>query len=105
MIAIRAEADAVAAGQWSADDNPLHNAPHTQNRLVADHWPHPYPRRLAAYPAAGWCWAASARGRTTNYWPASARIDGVYGDRNLVCSCRHRQRCRWLSRWSRLIET
>ena len=86
MIAIRAEADAVAAGQWPADDNPLHNAPHTQNRLVADHWPHPYPRRLAAYPG-GLVLGSIGTGANNKYWPASARIDGVYGDRNLVCSC------------------
>ncbi|MBK8446274.1 MAG: aminomethyl-transferring glycine dehydrogenase [Micropruina sp.] len=86
MIAIRAEADAVAAGQWPADDNPLHNAPHTQHRVVDDEWTHPYPRRLAAYPG-GVVLGSIGTGATDKYWPASARIDGVYGDRNLVCSC------------------
>ena len=86
MIAIRAEADAVAAGEWPADDNPLHNAPHTQARVVADDWTHPYPRILAAYPG-GLRLGSVGTGGTDKYWPASARIDGVFGDRNLVCSC------------------
>ncbi|HVK44818.1 MAG TPA: aminomethyl-transferring glycine dehydrogenase [Micropruina sp.] len=86
MIAIRAEADAVAAAQWPADDNPLHNAPHTQGRVLADDWTHPYSRTLAAYPG-GLVLGTIGTGGTNKYWPASARIDGVYGDRNLVCSC------------------
>ena len=86
MIAIRAEADAVAAGEWPADDNPLHNAPHTQAAVVSDDWTHPYPRTLAAYPG-GLRLGSVGTGATDKYWPASARIDGVFGDRNLVCSC------------------
>ena len=86
MIAIRGEADEVAAGRWPADDNPLHNAPHTQFRVAADEWTHPYPRTLAAYPG-GVRLGSIGTGATDKYWPASARIDGVYGDRNLVCSC------------------
>ncbi len=86
MIAIRAEADAVAAGEWPADDNPLHNAPHTQARVIADDWTHPYSRTLAAYPG-GLQLGSIGTGATDKYWPASARIDGVFGDRNLVCSC------------------
>jgi glycine dehydrogenase len=77
MIAIRAEIDAVAAGTWPADDNPLVNAPHTA-AMVTGEWNHPYDRVLGAYPA----------GQTADkYWPPVRRIDGAYGDRNLVCSC------------------
>ena len=86
MIAIKAEADAVAAGQWPADDNPLCNAPHTQSRMVADDWTHPYPRSLAAYPG-GLVLGSVGTGGTDKYWPSSARVDGVFGDRHLVCSC------------------
>ncbi|HEV7898133.1 MAG TPA: aminomethyl-transferring glycine dehydrogenase [Planosporangium sp.] len=79
MIAIRAEIDRMAAGEWPAGDNPLVNAPHTASMVTADEWPHPYPRSLAAYPAGG--------DRSAKYWPPVRRIDGAYGDRNLVCSC------------------
>ncbi|MGM3182334.1 aminomethyl-transferring glycine dehydrogenase [Dickeya oryzae] len=76
MLAIRAEIDRVAAGEWPHDDNPLVNAPHTQTELAAD-WSHPYSRELAVFPA----------GQTHKYWPAVKRLDDVYGDRNLFCSC------------------
>ncbi|GII22992.1 aminomethyl-transferring glycine dehydrogenase [Planosporangium mesophilum] len=79
MIAIRGEIDRVAAGEWPAGDNPLANAPHTASMVTADDWPHPYPRSLAAYPGGG--------DRSAKYWPPVRRIDGAYGDRNLVCSC------------------
>jgi glycine dehydrogenase len=79
MIAIRAEIDRVMAGDWSAADNPLVNAPHTASMVTADEWPHPYPRTLAAYPGGG--------DRSAKYWPPVRRIDGAYGDRNLVCAC------------------
>lgn len=78
MIAIKAEIDAVIAGQWPADDNPLVNAPHTADCLIGD-WNHPYPARLAAFPAPGM--------ENGKFWPPVRRIDGAYGDRNLVCSC------------------
>lgn len=78
MIAIKAEIDAVTAGEWPADDNPLVNAPHTADSLIGD-WNHPYPARLAAFPAPGM--------ENGKYWPPVRRIDGAYGDRNLVCSC------------------
>ncbi len=78
MIAIRAEIDRVAAGEWPVDDNPLAGAPHTVSCLVGD-WDHPYPREEAAFPG------TVARG--DRYWPPVRRIDGGYGDRNLVCSC------------------
>ncbi|MCO7253962.1 aminomethyl-transferring glycine dehydrogenase [Dickeya oryzae] len=76
MLAIRAEVERVAAGEWPHDDNPLVNAPHTQTELAAD-WSHPYSRELAVFPA----------GQTHKYWPAVKRLDDVYGDRNLFCSC------------------
>jgi len=79
MIAIRSEIDLVADGHWPADDNPLVNAPHTAACLTEE-WEHPYARRVAVYPA-GPAQAAD------KYWPPVRRIDGAYGDRNLVCSC------------------
>lgn len=79
MIAIKAEADAVAAGEWAADDNPLVNAPHTAESVVAGEWTHPYSRERAVYPV-----HALVR---TKYWPPVRRIDQAYGDRNLVCAC------------------
>ncbi len=79
MIAIKSEIMRVESGEWRADDNPLHNAPHTAAEVTADEWPHAYSRQLAAYPV------ESLRRR--KYWPPVSRIDGVYGDRNVVCSC------------------
>ncbi len=86
MIAIHAEARNVQAGQWPADDNPLVNAPHPASRVTADEWTHPYSRTLAGYPAGRTAGPVAGRGGD-KYWPAVARVDGVYGDRNLVCSC------------------
>ena len=86
MIAIRDEIAQVESGEWPADDNPLANAPHTQGQVTADEWTHPYPRRLAAFPAglhAGPLYADGA----DKYWPPVGRIDGGFGDRNLVCTC------------------
>ncbi|MFR9775108.1 aminomethyl-transferring glycine dehydrogenase [Micromonospora sp. MS34] len=79
MIAIRAEIDKVGSGEWPAGDNPLSNAPHTAAMVSGDEWPHPYPRSVGAYPA--------GVDRAGKYWPPVRRIDGAYGDRNLVCSC------------------
>jgi glycine dehydrogenase len=79
MIAIKAEADAVAAGEWPAHDNPLVNAPHTAESVIADAWDHPYSRETAVYPV-----RALVR---TKYWPPVRRIDNAWGDRNLVCAC------------------
>ncbi len=79
MIAIRAEIARVGAGDWPVDDNPLRGAPHTVNCLVGD-WDHPYSREQAAFPS-----DVVARG--DRYFPPVRRIDGSYGDRNLVCSC------------------
>ncbi|MGW5673189.1 glycine dehydrogenase (aminomethyl-transferring), partial [Micromonospora sp. NPDC003776] len=79
MIAIRAEIDKVGSGEWPAGDNPLANAPHTAAMVSGDEWPHAYPRSVGAYPA--------GVDRAGKYWPPVRRIDGAYGDRNLVCSC------------------
>ena len=78
LIAIRKEIDEVAAGSWPKDDNPLRGAPHTASCLTGE-WERPYSRELAAYPA--------GVSRDGKYWPPVRRIDGAYGDRNLVCSC------------------
>jgi glycine dehydrogenase len=78
MIAIRGEIDDVAAGRWPAEDNPLRNAPHTAECLAGE-WSSPYSRQLAAFPA-----GVDPRSK---YWPPVRRIDGAFGDRNLVCAC------------------
>ena len=78
MLAIHAEAVQVKEGQWPADDNPLVNAPHTAASVISDEWQHAYTRQQGAYPT----------GHTDGkYWPSVARIDNVYGDKHLVCSC------------------
>ncbi|MBM7084663.1 aminomethyl-transferring glycine dehydrogenase [Micromonospora humidisoli] len=79
MIAIRAEIDRVASGEWPAGDNPLSNAPHTAVMVSGDEWPHPYPRSVGGYPA--------GMDPVGKYWPPVRRVDGAYGDRNLMCSC------------------
>ena len=79
MIAIRAEIDAISAGTLDRADNPLKNAPHTAREVMADTWTHAYTREQAAFPLA---WVAAAK-----YWPPVKRVDNVYGDRNLVCTC------------------
>ncbi|WP_431954475.1 aminomethyl-transferring glycine dehydrogenase, partial [Actinacidiphila sp. bgisy167] len=78
MIAIRGEIERVGSGEWPAEDNPLRNAPHTAAALGGD-WEHPYSREEAVFPA-----GVSAADK---YWPPVRRIDGAFGDRNLVCSC------------------
>jgi glycine dehydrogenase len=79
MIAIRAEADAVASGTWPLADNPLHNAPHTAQSVIEGDWTHPYSREQAVYPVRSLI--------RSKYWPPVRRIDNAYGDRNLVCAC------------------
>ena len=79
MIAIRGEIQAVIDGKADAHDNVLKNAPHTAATVSADHWPHPYSREAAAFPLP---WV-----RARKFWPAVARIDNPYGDRNLMCTC------------------
>ncbi|MGW4650952.1 aminomethyl-transferring glycine dehydrogenase [Kitasatospora sp. NPDC004289] len=78
MIAIRGEIEKVGSGEWQAEDNPLRNAPHTAAALAGD-WEHAYTRQEAVFPA--------GVNPADKYWPPVSRIDGAYGDRNLVCSC------------------
>jgi glycine dehydrogenase len=79
LLAIHAEMERVASGEWPHDNNPLKHAPHTAGAVTATEWDHPYSREIAAYPMPSL--------REYKFWPAVARIDNVYGDRNLVCSC------------------
>ncbi|WP_394149100.1 aminomethyl-transferring glycine dehydrogenase [Vibrio maritimus] len=79
MIAIREEMTQVKDGVWPLDNNPLVNAPHTLVDLSKDEWDRPYSRELGCFP--------SSHQRTWKYWPTVNRVDNVYGDRNLICSC------------------
>lgn len=79
MIAIKQEINQVASGQFSLDDNPLVHAPHTAAVVTADNWTRGYSRSQAAYPVTSV--------RANKYWPPVGRLDNVYGDRNLICSC------------------
>ena len=79
MIAIRHEIAQVESGAWPQDDNPLKNAPHTAAALLKADWPHAYTREQAAFPVPGL--------RRQKYWSPVGRVDNVYGDRNLFCSC------------------
>jgi glycine dehydrogenase len=80
MVAIRQEAAALEAGSADPLNNPLKRAPHTLAAVTADHWDRPYTRQQAAFPA-------GEDQRQAKFWPAVARIDNAYGDRNLVCTC------------------
>ncbi|MCP3976676.1 MAG: aminomethyl-transferring glycine dehydrogenase [bacterium] len=79
MIMIKAEIDAIAAGEIAHEDSPLFHAPHTAEEVIADSWDRPYPREQGAYPVASL--------RDDKYWPPVGRVDNSYGDRNVVCSC------------------
>ena len=79
MIAIREEIRRVESGEWPQDDNPLKNAPHTAESLLGSEWARPYAREAAAYPVAAL--------RSNKYWSPVGRVDNVWGDRNLSCSC------------------
>jgi glycine dehydrogenase len=79
MIAIREEIRQIENGVWSADNNPLKNAPHSQADVMDDEWQHPYSRQQAVFPLP---WVAANK-----FWPSVNRIDDVYGDRNLNCAC------------------
>ena len=79
MVAIRAEVAAIESGASDPLDNPLKRAPHTLAAVTADHWDRPYGRQQAAFPTPDL--------RANKIWPAVARIDNAYGDRNLVCTC------------------
>ncbi len=79
MIAIRGEIRAIEEGRMDRADNPLKHAPHTAAAVSADEWTHRYTRLAAAYP--------TAAQKAAKYWPPVARVDNVYGDRHLFCSC------------------
>ncbi|MCG9656857.1 aminomethyl-transferring glycine dehydrogenase [Vibrio mediterranei] len=79
MIAIRNEMTQVKEGVWPLDNNPLVNAPHTQVDLSKEEWDRPYSRELGCFP--------SRATKSWKYWPTVNRVDNVYGDRNLICSC------------------
>ncbi len=79
MLAIRAEIDDIGSGRISIEDSPLRNAPHTMEDIMSSSWNRPYSRETGAYPAP---WV-----RANKFWPTCGRVDNVYGDRNLVCTC------------------
>ncbi len=79
MITIRAEIAAIGRGEMDAADNPLKNAPHTAVEVMADAWTHGYSRQTAAFPL--------PFVQANKYWPPVKRVDNVYGDRNLICTC------------------
>ena len=79
MIRIYGEIQDIISGKSDKRNNPLKNAPHPARRVAGDGWDYPYSRETAAYPAP-WC-------KEHKFWPPVARIDNVYGDRNLFCTC------------------
>ena len=79
MISIRDEINQVEEGTYSIEDSPLRNAPHCAEKVTSDNWQYEYSRSMAAYPV-------ELKGRN-KYWPPIGRIDNVYGDKNLMCSC------------------
>lgn len=79
MIVIRQEIDAIASGKMDKLNNPLKNAPHTADVVIADNWSRPYPREQAAYPLPYL--------KQNKFWPTVGRLDNVFGDRNVICTC------------------
>ena len=79
MITIANEIKEIENGIYPKDNNPLVNAPHTAQSLIASEWNHPYTREKAAYP--------NKYAMNSKYWVPVSRIDDAYGDRNLICSC------------------
>jgi glycine dehydrogenase len=79
MLAIRSEIDDIGSGRMKVENSPLRNAPHTMDDIVSEKWDRPYSREVGAYPAP---WI-----RANKFWPTCRRVDNVYGDRNLVCTC------------------
>ena len=80
LLSIRAEIEDIATGKIAAADSPLKHAPHTVDVATAETWTRAYPRKVAAFPAP---WITPSN----KFWPTVGRIDNVYGDRNLVCTC------------------
>ena len=79
LISIRQEIANIESGVWPKDNNPLTNAPHTMSTVTKEAWDRPYSREVAAFP--------SPHTKIDKYWPTVSRVDGAYGDRNLMCSC------------------
>jgi glycine dehydrogenase len=79
LVKIKQEINKIQSGEYDKIDNPLKNAPHTHIELTANKWDHKYDREEAAYP--------SEFLRSAKYWPPVARVDNVYGDKNLFCTC------------------
>jgi glycine dehydrogenase len=79
MLAIRSEIDDIGSGNIKVEESPLRNAPHTMDDILSEEWDRPYSRDVGAYPAP---WIKSNK-----FWPTCGRVDNVYGDRNLVCTC------------------
>ncbi|HSX63785.1 MAG TPA: glycine dehydrogenase (aminomethyl-transferring), partial [Pseudoxanthomonas sp.] len=79
MIEIRQEIRAIEDGRLDREDNPLKHAPHTATQVAASEWSHAYPRELAAFPLPSL--------KLQKYWPPVARVDNVYGDKNIMCAC------------------
>ena len=79
MIAIHQEIENISSRKWDPKDNPLKNAPHPAEKITSDSWECGYSREVAAYPLK---WVKKRK-----FWPPVSRIDNVYGDRNLVCTC------------------
>ena len=79
LIKIKEEIDKIKSGDFDKNDNPIKNAPHTDLELASNKWEHKYSREEAAYP--------SNFLRSSKFWPPVARVDNVYGDKNLFCTC------------------
>jgi glycine dehydrogenase len=83
MISIHGEIKKIEAGEYSVEDNPMNQAPHTMGEISSDEWKHSYSRRVAAFPME----KNTVVKPTNKFWPTVARIDNALGDRTLVCSC------------------
>ena len=79
MIGIKKEIDQISKGSYTYENSMLRHAPHTASHATSSEWDHPYSREEAVYPL--------PEVREHKYWPPVGRIDGAYGDKNLVCSC------------------
>jgi glycine dehydrogenase len=79
LLSIRNELDDIKVGKTSIEDNPIINAPHTAQEVIATEWKHNYTREKAAFPL--------EYVKASKFWPSVAKIDNTYGDRNLICTC------------------
>ena len=85
MIAISQEIQGVVDGRYTSVDSPLRHAPHTAEQMASTEWDRPYTREIAAFPQGKGLDVLI--GRKGKYWPTVGRIDGAFGDRNLICAC------------------